>query len=196
MTEEKEKPPYFEDLNRYQYANIAARFSTSEETAPFAASALEKLISGFNLDKDVLEGLKAGTFASKEGIETAINVYAGKYQKALNSFTLPEFYEVRFSTLKSVLGEEKANAAKEFFEKYKDQTIGSVIKKVSQAKAKIEDQTGLFDDKAKEEAKKTLEKLNPLAKVISFLENRKFEEMRADATKSAYKENLTQLLGV
>ena len=82
MTEE-EIPQYIQDLNRYQYADVAARLGSSEDTAQFVPGALEKLVSGFGVDKDILEGLKQGTLASKEGIQTAVKVYAGKYHKSL-----------------------------------------------------------------------------------------------------------------
>ena len=191
---EEEIPQYIQDLNRYQYANVAARFGSSEDTAQFVPSALEKLVSGFNIDKDILEGLKAGTLASEEGVKTAVNIYAGKYKKSLDTLKVSEFYDVRYSTLKSLLGEEKAMEAKVTMEKYADQSIGSINKKISQAQAKIKDNTGLFDDAAKAEAKKTIEKLGPIATIIQMIEERKFEEIRNDATKQYYKDNITKIL--
>jgi len=193
MTEE-EIPQYIQDLNRYQYADVAARLGSSEETAQFVPSTLEKLVSGFGVDKDILEGLKQGTLASKEGIETAVKVYAGKYKKSLETLKVSEFYDVRCSTLKSLLGEGKATEAKEIFEKYAEQSIGSIMKKIGQAQAIFKDKTGLFDDAKKAEAKKTLEKLGAISDLIQLLEERKFEEIRNDATKQYYKDNITELL--
>ncbi|VVB83078.1 Uncharacterised protein [uncultured archaeon] len=193
MTEE-EIPQYIQDLNRYQYADVAGRFGSNEDTAQFVPSTLEKLVSGFGVDKDILEGLKQGTLASEEGIKTAVNIYAGKYKKSLETLKVSEFYEVRFNTLKSLLGEAKAAEAKETFEKYADQSIGSITKKVSQAQAKLKDNTGLFDEAAKAEAKKTLEKLGAIHNLIVLLEDRKFEEIRNDAKKQYYKESITELL--
>jgi hypothetical protein len=192
---EEEIPKYIQDLNRYQYADVAARLGSNEETAQFMPSALEKLVSGFGVDKDILEGLKAGTLASEEGIKAAVGIYSGKYQKALGTLNFSEFYDVRYSTIKSLLGEEKAMEAKATFEKYKDKSIASINKKVEQAKAILKDKTGLFNDEQKAEAKKTKEKLEPLYMLIQTLEQRKFEELRNDATKQAYKESVTELLG-
>lgn len=191
---EKEKQPYLEDLVRYQYADVAARLSKNPQDAQFATGALEKLISGFGVDKDILEGLKAGTYASEEGIKTAIGVYAGKYHKVLNNLTLPDFYNVRYGILKSLLGEEESNKAKEIFEKYKDQTVGSITKKFMQAQTILNDQTGLFDEKKKEEAKKTVEKLGHINNVIGLLEQRNYEELRNGATKATYKELISEAL--
>jgi hypothetical protein len=193
MTEE-ETPKYIEDLNRYQYADVAARFASKEEDTQFVPSALEKLVSGFNVDKDILEGLKQGTFASAEGIKTAVSIYAAKYQKSLGTLNVSEFYDVRFSTLKSLLGEEKAKEAKEIFEKYKGQSVASITKKFEQANAILKDKTGLFDEEKKAEAKKTEEKLKPLYMLIQTLEERRFEELRNDATKSVYRDSVIEYL--
>lgn len=193
MTEE-EIPQYIQDLNRYQYADVAARFSQNENEAHFVPSTLEKLVSGFGIDKDVLEGLKAGTFASEEGIKTAVNIYAGKYHKSLGTLKVSEFYDVRYSTLKSLLGEEKAMEAKVNLEKYKDQSVASITKKVEQANAILKDKTGLFDEDKKAEAKKTLEKLGAVYNIIQLIEQRRFEELRNDATKSFYKDSITEFL--
>ena len=131
---EEEIPQYVQDLNRYQYANVAARFASREEDAQFVPSALEKLVSGFGIDKDLIEGLKQGTMASEEGIKTAVGIYAEKYQKSLGNLNVSEFYDVRYPTLKSILGEAKATEAKETFEKYSEQSIASINKKVEAIK--------------------------------------------------------------
>jgi hypothetical protein len=194
MTDEQQKPKYLEDLARYQYADVAFRLYSNKADAQFAPSALEKLVNNFGVDKDVLEGLKAGTFASKKGIETAIGIYAGKYQKILGSLDVTEFYNTRYNILKSLLGDEKANEAKSVFEKYKGQTVTSITKKYSQAQAILKDQTGLFDEKKKEEAKKTFEKLAPITNLINLLEQRNYEELKNGATKDSYKKMITEAL--
>jgi len=193
MTEEN-KPKYLEDLARYSYANVAGKLYQNESDRPFARGALEKLVESFNVDKDVLEGLKAGTFASEEGIAKAIGIYAGKYQKALGSLSVPEFYDIRSGILKSILGDEKAKEAQAVFEKYKDQTVDSIIKKYSQARAILEDKTGLFDEKKKEEAQKTIKKVEAIYSLITLLEKRNYEELRNGATKPTYKEMINEAL--
>ncbi len=193
MTEET-KPKYLEDLLRYQYANVAARLSLNKEDAQFVPGALEKLVDSFGIDKDVLSGLREGTFASKEGIQRAVDVYADKYQKALGTLDVTEFYDVRLGTLKSILGEEKANESKTIFGKYKGQTISSIITKYSQAHEIYKSKSGLYDNKKKEEAEKTIGKLEPIVQLIELLEKRNYEELRNGATKSTYKEMITEIL--
>jgi len=187
MTEEQ-KPKYLEDLTRYQYANVAGRFMMNKEDSRFIPGALEKMVDSFGIDKDMIEGFKAGAFASKEGVETATKIYAQKYHQALENLSLSEFYDVRSGTLKSLFGDEKAEEYKSFFGKYEGQTVGSIVKKITQSQTIINDQTGLFDEEKKKEAKKTLEKYASISNVIKLLEDRNFEELRSGATKLTYKE--------
>ncbi|MCL5018385.1 MAG: hypothetical protein M1416_01305 [Candidatus Pacearchaeota archaeon] len=193
---DEQKPKYLEDIARYQYADVANRLGSNEADAPFARGALEKLVDSFGVDKDILEGLKAGTFASEEGVAKAIQIYHGKYQKALGSCDVTEFYNLRYNTLKSLLGDEKANEAKSVFEKYKGQTVGSITKKYTQAQAIVNDKTGLFDDKKKEEAQKTIKKMEAIFHLIQTIEKRNYDELKNSATKSAYKESINELLKV
>ena len=198
MTEENKTPNYLEDIALYQYANVAARLASNEQTAQFAKGGLEKMIGDFeNIlgdKKGILDGFKAGAFASKEGIETALNIYAGKYQKALGGLNVSEFYDLRLKTLTSILGEEKAGEAKTVFEKYEDKTIGAIKKKYQQAITIANDRSDLFDEEKKEEAKKTIEKLTPIYNVIGLLEDRNYEQLMPGATKSVYKEMISEAL--
>ncbi|VVB83810.1 Uncharacterised protein [uncultured archaeon] len=192
MTEENKN---LENLARYQYADVSARLYSNEQTAPFAKGALEKLIEKMDSSsKDIAEGFYKGAFATEEGMKIAISINAKKYQDALNGLNVAEFYEARLGTLKSVLGDEKTEEAKSIFEKYSGQTIGSINKKFEQANAILKDKTGLFDDKKKDEAKKTIEKLTPLYTLINLIEQRNYETLIPSATKSTYKEEITEAL--
>jgi len=185
---------YLEDITRYQYANVTARLGSSEETAHFMKGSLETLVDSFGLDKDIISGLKAGTLASEEGIAAATNTYNKKYQDTLEKLSVSDFYGLRSPVIKGLLGDEKAEEAKAVFDKYSDQTIGSITKKYSQAQAKLKDKTGLFDEAQKEEAKKTVEKLQPIATIINYLEERNFYELMNKAMKPTYKDMLSEAL--
>ncbi len=195
---EKETKPYLEDLVLYQYADVALRHASDEKNAPFAKGALEKLCDEFGKvlgdKKDILDGFKEGALVSEQGINTAINNYAGKYQKALGSMDVTEFYDVRSGIFKSILGEEEFNKSKEVFGKYEGQTVGSITKKITQSQAILADKTGLFDDKKKEEAKKIFEKLAPIYNLIQLAEKRNYEELMNGTTKSTYKELMLEAL--
>lgn len=190
----EDKSKYFEELTRYQYANVAVRLANDKEDSQFAVGALEKLVDSFGIDKDIIEGLRKGAFASKEGIQTAMGIYAGKYQKALDGLNFNEFYDVRSKTISSILGDKANDVKKVFEEKYKDQTIGSVMKKYRQAAVKVEDDTGLFDEKAKEEAEKTMKKLQSIVQIIQLIEKRNYDELKNGATKDSYKKTISELL--
>lgn len=195
MAKEDAKSNYLEDIVRYQYANVAARLASDEKTAPFAKGALEKLLEKMDpASRGIADGFVQGAFASEEGMNIAININAGKYQKALGNLDVTQFYELRLKTLNSLLGEKEAEESKAVFDKYKGQTIDSIIKKISQADAILKDKTGLFDDKKKEDAKKTMEKLGYISNIINLLENRNYEELMPIATKGTYKSMISEAL--
>ena len=198
MVEESKTGKYLEDIALYQYADVAGRLASNEQTAPLAKGGLERMVTDIEKylgdKKDVIEGFKAGAFASEEGINTAIQINAGKYQKALGGLNISEFYNLRLKTLTSILGEKKAEEAKAVFAKYEGQTIGSIKKKYEQARAIVSDRNDLFDEEKKEGAKKTIAKLQPLYTLIQLLENRNYEEIAPGATKSVYKELISDAL--
>jgi hypothetical protein len=195
MEKETQTPNYLEDIVRYQYANAAGRLISDEKTAPFAKGALEKLLEQMDpASREIAEGFVEGAFASEEGIKKAIGINDGKYQRALDGLDVSEFYGLRLKTLNSLLGEKEAGEASAVFEKYKGQTVGSIIKKIAQASAILKDKTGLFDDEKKEEAKKTIEKLGYINNIITLLENRNYEELMPSATKSTYESMISEAL--
>lgn len=198
MTEESKTAKYLEDIALYQYADVSARLMSNEQTAKFAGGGLERLVSDFEKvlgeNKDILEGFKQGALASEEGIKIATANYAAKYEKALGKLNLSEFYNLRLKTLTSMLGNKKAEEAKTIFEKYEGQTVGTIRKKYEQAVIIMSDTHDLFDDKKKEEAKRTKEKLEPIYSLIKFLEDRNYEELMPGATKSVYKKLISDAL--
>jgi hypothetical protein len=192
---EKITPDYIEDLKRYQYANVAARLLSNEEDAHFAKGALEKLLDEMSpADKGIAEGFYQGAFASEEGIKIAAKINAKKYDNARGKLSIGEFYEVRFNIIKSILGEDKAKEAKTVFDKYSEQTVGSILKKVAQADEKIQNKSGIYNEKEFEEAKKTLDKLKYMNNIINLIEQRNYEELRNGATKNTYKELISESL--
>lgn len=198
MTEETKTPKYLEDIALYQYADVAARLASNEQTAPFVSGGLEKMVGDFEKvlgsNKELLDGFKAGAFASEEGIKIAMSIYAKKYRDALGKVNIPEFYTLRLKTLTSVLGKEKAEEAQAVFAKYEGQTLGSIRKKYEQANAISNDKNDLFDEKRKEDAKKTIQKLSAIYNIINLLESKNYEELMPGATKSVYKQLITEAL--
>ncbi len=192
---------YLEDIALYQYGGVAGRLASNEQTAPFAVGGLEKLTAEIKkkleekgLSTKILEGFRAGSMASREGINTAIGAYSNQYEDALGMLDVTDFYNLRFEQLKYALGEEKAVEAKVKFDKYKGQTVSSILKKISQANAILKDNTGLFDEKQKNEAKETLEKLRAIATLIELPEMINYEKLMPGATKDVYKQRIKDAL--
>jgi hypothetical protein len=194
--EENKTGKYLEDIALYQYADVAARMHSNEQTQQFAVGALEKLVSDFEKvlgdKKDIIQGFKAGALATQEGVQIATGIYAGQYKKALEGLNFSEFYDLRLKQLTSILGKEKAEKAKEAFAKYEGQTLGSVIKEYEQAEAILKDKTGLFDEKKKKEAKETKEKWQYLHNIVNSVELWNYFELLPGAAKSVFKNSLSE----
>ena len=190
---ETQKPNYLEDIARYQSFNVTARLGSSEETAPFMQGSLEKAVSGMNVNPEFLPFVK-GTMATEEGMKIAIQAYNGKYQEALNQLSIPEFYGLRFPVLKGILGAEKAEEAKAIMAKYEGKTIGKIMKEYTQAQAILKDKTGLFDPERRKAAEGIVKKFSPIYSIVTTLEDRTFDELRNAATKSHYKEIISEAL--
>ena len=196
---EEEKKRYLEDIATLRYADVAQRMGSDPNAKPFVMGALEKLVS--DVAKTVggdkaylLEGLEKGTLASEKGVATATAIYSKIYKDAFGKLNFSEYYGLRLKQLTSILGKEKAEKAKDAFAKYEGQTLGSVMKKYEQAVAILEDDKDLFDEKKKEEAKKTKEKLEGLYQIISSVELWNYWDLMPGAAKNLLKEHLSDAL--
>ena len=185
--EESKTGKYLEQIAELKYADVAKRMASDASTAPYVMGALEKMVSDVKKalgDKSYLvEGAFAGTFASKDGINIATAIYSKLHDESLGKLNFSEFYDLRLKELTSMLGKEKAEKAKDAFAKYGNQTVGSVMKKYEQAEAVLADEKGLFDEKKKEEAKNTKEKLESLYNIINGVELWNYWKLMPDAAK-------------
>ena len=186
------------DFQKYQYAGLAASLATSEESAKYIPGALEVLAGakGLNLGEEAL-GFIRGTQASKEGIETAINVYNQKFQEERGKYKpidLSKWYDSVLTNLKDTEKTKILTA----LEKY-DETIKDIGKKVKLALRVVNSQE---DDDLKDEytpeqvseAKDTLKKYQDVVSVMAALDNYKFEELRSDAVEATRKISLESLV--
>ncbi len=186
---EKENQNYLEDLKLYQYADVAGRLASDKKTAIFAKGALEKLLEQMDpKSRNLADSFVEAAFASEEGNKIAISKNMEKYQNALNNLTVSEFYDVRKGLLK------KSEEYKEVFEKYQGQTVGSIMKKYEQSQKIVNDKDDLFDEKRKEEAKKTIEKLERIYNVISLLEQKNYFGLIKGATEGTFDKLIGGLL--
>ncbi|MDO8528472.1 MAG: hypothetical protein Q7S06_01105 [Nanoarchaeota archaeon] len=205
----KEKPKETYDLGKYladavlyQDADVALRLASNKETAQFAVGGLEALFEKLEkelekngLDKRILSGAKLASLSSKEGVNTAVGVYGEQYRRdALGMLRMPDFYTLRLNEITSILGEEKAKAAKAVFDKYKEKTIGSIKQEVEQANEILESKSELYDEKQKEKANETLTKLMPIYNLIELFEQKNYDNLMPNAKKRGYERMATDFL--
>lgn len=185
------KPMGFE---KYMYGALAGRLAQSKESSQYAGSALEMLAGsrGLNLGEEAL-GFIRGTQASKEGIKTAINVYAGKFEEERGKYKPIDMAQWYDSILKDLDAGDKQKIVGALAKH--TETLGSIIKKISQAGYITNDEApeGLFTKEQIDSAKKTLEKYGEVLQVMNVLDNYKFEELRTDAVSSRRKADLKGL---
>ena len=198
MAEESKTARYLEDIATLKYADVAKRMASDASTAPYMMGALERLVSDVKKtlgDKAYLvEGFEKGTFASKEGIGIAATIYSKIHDEALGKLNFSEFYGLRLKQLTSLLGKEKAEKVKNAFAKYEGQTVGSIIKKYEQAEAILKDEKDLFDEKKKEEAKKTKEKLEDLYNIVNSVELWNYWDLMPGAAKNVLQKSVSEAI--
>ncbi len=187
----KEKPAY--GFEKYAYGALAGRLASSEENSRYAPSALEMLAGkkGLNLGEEAL-GFIRGTQASEEGIKTAINVYAGKFEEEKGKYKPIDMASWYDSVLKDL---DKADKDKivSTLGKYTE-TIGAIMKKVVKANHIVKGKgTGANTPEQVSDAEKTMEKYQHAMIIMQTLDNYKFEGLRSDAVSEFRKQDLKGL---
>jgi len=186
------------DFEQYQYAGLAASLAGSQEGAQYIPGALEVLAGdkGLKLGEEAL-GFIRGTQASKEGIETAINVYNQKFHDERGKYKPIDLAKWYDSVLTDLEDTEKTKILTAL-EKH-DETLKDIKKKFKIALRVVESQE---DDDLKDEytpeqrseAKETIEKYKDVLDVMATLDNYKFEELRPDAVETTKKRSLESLV--
>lgn len=191
MTEQKERT--LEDFTKYQYGALAARLAQSKE-GDYAQSALEVLAgaNGLNLGEEAL-GFVKGAMASKDGINTATNIYNGKFEekrKAYKPLELAGWY----SSVLSDLGEDERKAILMSLGEH-DETLESITQKIEEARyiIKAPEKSGLVTPEQRVQAVKTIKKYNNVYAVLQTLDKYKFESLRPDAVNATRKSELNGL---
>ena len=167
------------DFGRYQYAALAARLASSQESSRFAPGALEVLAGskGLNLGEESL-GFVRGTQASEEGIQKAINVYAKQFEEKRGAYKpseLASWYGSVFSGLDKT-EKDKILALLNY-----DETIKEIREKLQDALVVSKASDRLFTPEKKAEAKKIIEKYQTVFSLMETLDSYKFESLRGDA---------------
>ena len=194
MTDEKQDYSSFE---RYMYGALAGRFLQSKENARHTPSALEVLAGakGLNLGEEA-EGFIKGTQASEKGIQTAVGIYAGKFEEKRGEYSpsqLSQFYLPILDGLENGTRETILRHIKEYTEPLKE-----IIKKYKRAAKIVEeseddDFKDMYTPEQVSEAKKTAEKYGKVLNTLQKLDEYKFETLRPDAVDVTRKSELKNL---
>lgn len=174
-------------FEKYAYGALAARLYESKEGNIYAPSALELLAGsdGLDLGEEAL-GFIRGTQASKEGIKTAINVYAGQFEEERGKYKPADMVSWYNSVLADLSKEDRSKLVNTLVKH--NESFESINKKVSNAEYILKGKdSGLFKEDQIEEAKKTLQKYEQVSTVIGTLDNYKFEQLRTDAVDESRK---------
>ncbi len=191
MAKQTQKQEY--SFEKYQYGALAARLLASNESSRYAPSALEVLAGskGLNLGEEAL-GFIRGTQASEKGIQTAIDVYAGKFEEKRGQYKPVDMVAWYDSVLNDL---DKADKAKILATLGKhNETIDSIMKKMAKASHIVQGkETGANTPEQISEAEATVEKYKNVFTVIHTLDNYKFETLRPEAVNTARKQDLKNL---
>ena len=193
----KTKTPDFSSFEKYMFGALAGRLASSEESSRFAPNALELLAGskGLNLGKEA-EGFVKGTYASKEGIQTAIGIYGGMFEKERGQYSPADLTEWYMPLLSDLEKEEKEKIV-EILGKHAESTQ-EINKRYLKAVRVVKDSEDenlkeLHDKKKVSESKEILEKYREIMSTLRVLDEYKFENLRPDVIDEARKKDLKNL---
>jgi len=181
-----------DDLMRYENGELGRRLYQSEEGKKFVLGALENLMGSLHEDA----ALSTGVAINHGGEEDIIKVYAGKYQKALDSLDIEELLEKQYEgILSSYLDEIRVTKIRKEFAKFSNATVGDIRKELASSQYILlgkQTKSYKFSDKEVENAENTFEKYKKINEGIELLEDIKFENLRPIAARKTYTQELKE----
>lgn len=181
-----------DDLIRYENGESAKRLYQSEEGKKFVPGALDNLMGSLHEDA----ALSTRVAIKHGGEEDIIELYAGKYQKALGSLDIEELLEKQYEgILNSYLDEIKATKIRKEFAKFSNATVGDIRKEFASSQYILlgeQTESYKFSDKEVENAQKTFKEYEKINNILELLEDIKFENLRPIAAKKTYKQHLEE----
>ena len=179
------------DFERYQYGALATRLAGSAESKRFAPSALEILAGskGLNLGEEAL-GFIRGTQASEEGIKTAMQIYAGEFEKKRGEYK-PAELSGWYQPLIADLDKTDQDKIGSVLARY-DETLKDIYLAYGKATHALKTPGGISPDE-EEKAKEIKAKYEPIILLLQTLDSYKFETLRGNAVDSARKTDLKNL---
>jgi len=195
---EKEKAEaqknYLNDLKTYSYGAVAGR-ALKDGDANRANVSLDKLVEDmFKGEEDKLDGLLAGIYATEKGTQTAVSVYASKYQNALANLTVSNLWNFSGDLSDKYIGDLKSKATEEVG-KFGDVEFGKIQEKYLSAKEIVDSKTKNFSKEKKEKAEKDVKKYEKVMITIQTLEDAYLDKYNSGVTDESRKLLFKNLYG-
>ncbi len=175
---------------RYKYAAAAAQFIHKQDVKSTKKCLDNLLVDLGATDDDIKEGMVWNAYKDNpqkmaEGIAMGVQIYAGKYEKAMGEKTIKEMYERYSPEFEKYLSEEERAVAEAAFDKLGDETYASVLKKIKKLRKIIEDEDEVYSHEEKENAQKEFE--SKYAKVFNTIQE--YEELRINKLMPSIRED-------
>jgi hypothetical protein len=181
------------DFEQYQYGALAGRLAQSKESARFAPGALEILAGakGLGLSDEAIKYHKSFGEQSPEQIGSAIRAYAGQFEEKRARYKPGELADWYQPVLEGLDQTEKDKIVA--YLKTYDESLGQINENLEDASTISEASDRLYTPEKKAEAKRILERYQPLAALLQTLDSYKFESLRLDAVDSERVKKLKDL---
>lgn len=178
-------------MRKYQLGALAGHFAERKE-GEYVVPSLLSLKRYLDLGED---GPQPHDFmlTSKEGVAQATGIYSEKFEEARNGLTLAELAE--FYAPQINYAGSASDEVKEIFTKHGSEKVGTVLKKLTKAVTRVQNQGGLdLSDSDIEGDQKTLAKYKELSQAFHLVETGHMESLRQKVVKKAIGKGLEGLL--
>lgn len=191
--EKAEQNAYINDLKTYAYGAVAGR-ALIEKDMGRANVSLDKLVTEMFGKDSRLDGLLAGIYSSEEASKTASQIYANKYQSALEKTKVSNLWNFYSEQADKYIGDLKANASKEI-EKFRDLEFGKIKSKYFAASEIVKSNTTNFTKEQKENAEKDMKKYEKFVLTMQTLEDAYLDKYNSGVADESRKRLFKQLYG-
>lgn len=197
MANETQAPKDAADMRRYQYAELANRYSKSEENQKYLPGALEKLASDMKEVSETESQLLGDLLKKGQGLESILGIYPGKYEKEKNNLTVEQFVNSYDNVITGYLEKEKIEKLKGALGKMSSSTLGDINKKLDEALYRLIGHKKGYAPLSEEELKNLegiAEKYKSINDIIKQIEDIYFNELGSPIVKKSNKQILTGLV--
>ncbi|MBU2616097.1 MAG: hypothetical protein KKC19_03260 [Nanoarchaeota archaeon] len=191
MTEQEQTPDY-STFEKYQYGALAARFLNQKDEQS-ARSSLELLAGkgGLNLGEEA-EGFIRGTQASEKGIQTATEIYSGKFGEAQGGYS-PSDLSGWYSDILSDLGGDESARITQYLKDFSESYEGIIAKMVKADHILKGRELEASNPEQITEAEETFKKYGNLTNLVQKLTGYKFDILCKNVTVVNMKNELGEL---